>query len=250
MADDKGRRPEDEEDDLLDDEEEDALFKARMTVVNVALGYWKHALGIAGAVLLGAFVFGTWQNQITDQQQEIHAQVSRIERKVQKIASADGATDPLGGFSDAAKGAIGEQAAAMEAVAAASEGPGAGYAWVTAADLFDAVDDDASAARCWAGAHALALPGSLGWAAANGHASALASGGDVDGAALVVRPIADAEAGGILAEEAQLAVARIYMDAGRTAEGIEAMEAFLARFPESSMVTQVNAEIESAKVAG
>ena len=50
--------------------------------------------------------------------------------------------------------------------------------------------------------------------------------------------------------EAQLAVARIYMDAGRTPEGIQAMEAFLTRFPESAMVTQVNAEIESARVAG
>lgn len=250
MADDKGRRPEEEEDDLLDEEEEDALFKARMGVVNLFLGYWKHALGVAGVVLLGAFVYGTWENHVTDQQREIHAQVAKIERKVQKIASADGATDPLGGFTDAAKTAIAEQAAAMEAVAGSAVGAGAGYAWVTAADLYDAVDDDASAARCWAGAHALALPGGLGWAAANGHATALAAGGDVDGAVLAVRPFADAELGGILAEEAQLAVARLYMDAGRTAEGIQAMETFLARFPESSMITQVNAELESAKAAG
>jgi hypothetical protein len=250
VADDKGRRPQEDEDDLLDDEEEDALFKARMTVVNMALGYWKHALGLAGIVLLAAFVYGTWQNHITDQQRLIHAQVSRIERKVQKIASTDGATDPLGGFTDAAKGALGEQAAAMEAIASASLGPGAGYAWVTAADLYDAVDDDAAAARCWAGAHALALPGSLGWAAANGHATVIAGAGDVDNAVLAVRPFADAELGGVLAEEAQLAVARIYMDAGRTPEGIQAMEAFLTRFPESAMVTQVNAEIESARVAG
>lgn len=249
MADDNGRRPEDE-DDLLDDEEEDALFKARMGVVNVALGYWKHAVGLACAVLLGAFVFGTWQNHITDQQRAIHTEASRIERKVQKIASADGATDPLGGFTDAAKSAIAEQAAAMEAVAVAAVGPGAGYAWVTAADLYDAVDDDASAARCWAGGHALGLPGALGWAAANGHATAVAAGGDVDGAVAAVQPFADAEAGGVLAEEAQLAIARFYMDAGRAAEGISAMEAFLARFPESSMVTQVNAEIESARAAG
>lgn len=250
MADDKGRRPEEDEDDLLDDEEEDALFRARMGFVNVALGYWKHALGLAGIVLLGAFVFGTWQNHITDQQREIHAQVSRIERKVQRIASADGATDPLGGFTDAAKAALGEQAAAMETIAGASVGPGAGYAWVTAADLYDAVDDDEAAARCWAGAHALALPGGLGWAAANGHATVLAGGGDVDNAVLAVRPFADAELGGVLAEEAQLAVGRIFMDAGRTAEGIQAMEAFLTRFPESEMVTQVNAELESARAAG
>lgn len=252
MADDKGRRPEEEEDDdLLDEEEEDALFKARMGVVNLFLGYWKHALGVAGVVLLGAFVYGTWENHVTDQQREIHAQVAKIERKVQKIASADGATDPLtGGFSPAAKTAIAEQAAAMEAVAGASIGAGAGYAWVTAADLYDAVDDDDSAARCWAGAHAMALPGGIGWAAANGHATAIAQGGDVDGAVLAVQPFADVETGGIIAEEAQLAVARLYMDAGRTSEGIQAMEAFLTRFPESSMITQVNAELESARAAG
>jgi hypothetical protein len=251
LADDKGRRPEEEEGDLLDDEEEDALFKARMGVVNAFLGYWKHALGVAGSVLLGAFVFGTWQNHITEQQQDIHAAVARIDRNVQKLASADGATDPLGGgFTELFRAAIAEQAVAMEAVAATSVGPGAAYAWISAADLYGAVDDDAAAVRCWSGAHALGLPGELGWAAANGHASAMAQGGDVDGAILIVEPFAAPESVGLVAEEAQLAVARFYMDAGRIDDGIETLEAFLDRFPESPMVTQVNAEIESARVAG
>ena len=249
MADDTGRRPE-EDDDLLDDEEEDVVFKARMGVVNLALGYWKHALGAAGLVLLAAFVFGTMENARTDAQKEIHAQIAGIERKVQKIASADGATDPLGGFTDAAGAAIAEQAAAMEAVASGAVGTGAGYAWVTAADLYGAIDDDDAAARCWAGAHALALPGSIGWAAANGHASALAKSDDLEGAIEAVQPYADAESGGIIAEEAQLAIARIYMDAGRTEDGIKAMEAFLVRFPGSAMGTQVSAEIESARASG
>lgn len=252
MADDMGRRPEDDEmDDLLDgDEEEDALFKARMGVVNAFLGYWKHALGVAGLVLVGAFVYGTWENHVVDTQRQIHARVAKVDRAVKRIASADGATDPLGGFTDAARTALLEQAAAMEVVAGDSEGPGAAYAWVSAADLYSSADDDASAARCWASAHGLALPGSLGWAAANGHAMALSDSGDVDGAVAAVAPFAQVEGGGTLAEEAQLVTARLYLDAGRTAEGIQALESFLSLFPASPMVTQVNAELESARAAG
>ena len=251
VADDMGRKPEDDEmDDILDDEEEDALFKARMGVVNAFLGYWKHALGVAGLVLVGAFAFGTYENHITDQQRDIHSKVAKVQRSVQRIATAEGATDPLGGFTDAAKTALKEQAAAMEAVATASTGAGAAYAWVSAADLYDSVEDEASSDRCWAGAHGLGLGGGLGWAAANGHSAALARGGDVDGAVSVVQPFATAETGGTIAEEAQLAVARLYLDGGRTAEGIQALETFLALFPASPMVTQVSAELESARAAG
>ncbi len=250
VAEDKGRRPEEEDDDLLEDEEEDALFKARMTVANVALGYWKHALGVAVAVLVGTFAYGTWQNHVAGIQKDIHAQVAKVERKVSKIASADGATDPLGGFTDGAKEAIGAEAAAMEAIARGGVGAGAAYAWITAADLYDAVDRDEDAARCWAAGHAVGAPGALGWSAAAGHAAALAGSGDADAAVAVVKPYADAEGGGAVAEEAQLTIARILMDAGRSAEGIQALEQFLARFPESKMAVQVNADLESARSAG
>lgn len=251
VAEDKGRRPEEEEDDdLLEDEEEDALFKARMTVANLALGYWKHALGVAVGILAVTFVYGTWTNHVESVQQDIHAKVAKVERKVAKIASADGATTPLGGFTDAAKEAIGAEAAAMEAIAKESEGAGAAYAWITAADLYDAVDRDEDAARCWSSGHAAGATGALGWSAAAGHAAALAKGGDADGAIVVIKPFADAEGGGAIAEEAQLTVARILLDAGRTPEGIQALEQFLTRFPESAMAVQVNADLESARSAG
>ena len=94
------------------------------------------------------------------------------------------------------------------------------------------------------------MDGPLGWAAANGHSAALATAGSVDEAVAIAQPFADLENGGVLAEEAQLAVARMYLDAGRNADGVAALEMFLAKFPESPMVTQVTSELESARVAG
>ena len=124
-----GRKPE-------DDEMDDLSTRKKMPCSGAwasswFLGYWKHALGVAGLVLVGAFAFGTYENHITDQQRDIHSKVAKVQRSVQRIATAEGATDPLGGFTDAAKTALKEQAAAMEAVATASTGAGAAYAWVS-----------------------------------------------------------------------------------------------------------------------
>jgi hypothetical protein len=250
VAEDKGSGSGEELDVLLGDEEEDVIFKLRMLVVNTALGYWKHAIGFACFVLAVAFFAGTWVNHKRDTQQGIHAEVAKVERRIEKLATAEGATDPLGGFSGAVLAPLTEQAVALETIAASAVGPGAAYAWILAANLYDSLDKEEDAARCWAGAHALDQPGVIGWSAASGHASSLSKAGQVDEAVATVKPIADGEAGGVVEEEAQLALARIFLDAGRTAEGIQAMEHFLTRFPESDLITQVHADLESARVAG
>ena len=92
VAEDKGRsedeklRTLEEDADLLGDEpRQDILFQLQMGAANLFLGYWKVLLYGAGAVLLVAAAYGSYDSHKTSTQQAGHEAVARAERAVDDI---------------------------------------------------------------------------------------------------------------------------------------------------------------------
>lgn len=65
-------------------QEEDVLFKAQMKVAELFYGYWMHALGLVVLVLVGVFIYGTWQNHVRDSRRAVYAQVAKVAITMQK----------------------------------------------------------------------------------------------------------------------------------------------------------------------
>ena len=217
------------------DEEQDAVFKARMKVVDLFLGYWRHALAATGIALLGVGAYGLWQDQERDTQQAIHAEVSRVFSKLPEQPTADTDWSVFG--------------AELEAAAANGKGPGAVWAWTQAALLYEEAKAEEDAMRAWAAADAVGAKGVLGWAAAAGHANALGDQGDVEAAAAIYRGWAD-RGQNSLSEQALFSLASLYRSAGRTDESAQVLQEFAQRFPESTLSPQVQQALQEIQGNG
>ena len=104
-----------------------------------------------------------------------------------------------------------------------------------AASVWSEAGNTESEAAAYAAAHAVGAPGVVGWSASSAHAAGLAEAGDVDGAAAIYRSLVDAQPG-LLGEQALLALAEMYEDAGRTDESRTAYTEFTTKFPKSALL--------------
>ncbi len=217
------------------DEEQDAIFKARMKVVDLFLGYWRHALAATGIALLGVGAFGLWQDHERETQQTIHAEVSRVFSKLPDEPTADTDWSVYG--------------AELEAAATTAKGPGAVWAWTQAALLYEESKAEEDALRAWSAADAVGADGVLGWAAAAGHANALGDQGDIEPAAAIYRAWAD-RGQSLLSEQALFSLATLYRGADRMDESAQVLQEFAQRFPESTLSPQVQQALQEIQGTG
>jgi predicted negative regulator of RcsB-dependent stress response len=224
-------------------QEQDALFKAQMTVANLFYGYWRHALVLIVAVLVGVFAWGTWQNHVRDSQREIHAEVAKISRTLQAGLEKN-ADDP-----EMIKAQAAEGARRLVAVADQGDGAGSTYALIRAAQAWRVADDDAQLLATWERAHARGAKGTLGWAAASGLAAARFDQGDVDGAIQVLTTWAG-KATDYEAQRALFESARYQELAGRKDAAIAAFESFSTTFPESALKSDAAAALDRLRSQG
>ena len=213
--------------DLGDDDviAEDALFKARMALANLVLGYWRYGVGLVVVILVGAFIYGQVTEHTRESQRSQHASIERV---------FDTLSDTLKGAPDKATQDAAVKAAAveLEAALAGTDGVAAAYGWMRLAQLKDSVDDAEGAARAWAEAAARADGGPIGLSAALRSADAKARAGDVDGAVALLAPFV-AKGTPFEAEEALYATGLAWVAGGRPAEAKATLDALRTRFPES-----------------
>jgi tetratricopeptide (TPR) repeat protein len=231
------------------DHEKDALFKAQMHAQNFILGYWKYGLSIIGIGLLSTLGWGLYVGRVDDSQKDVQARIHQIDRKMPTL-------NPLAeaGISDLEDtpeilAEVEAGAAHYEAVATASKGVGAVTAWMRAAAAWERVGKSGKVLAAYEAAHAMGAPGVIGWSAASSYASALADGGDVEGAAAALRSLADG-ASGIEAEQALLTLARLYQDAERVTESRKIYGEFTERYPKSKLSDEVALGLNRLGVGG
>ena len=220
----------------IGDEEEDTLFKVQMAVANAFLGYWKHGLGVCIVILTVTFGYGSWTSHVRETQREYQAQLAKIDLKMPEPSPMFMAgLGPMDDPEDSDRMAeLGEGARRYEEVGKNANGTGAVMAYLRAAEVWDRAgqNDKAVAARIAAGD--ISGDGVIGWAAASGKAYALASGGDVDGAAAVLRMVADSDAT-YIGQQALYDLGQVYAAAGRTQEAKAAYQELSTKYPESKL---------------
>ncbi len=224
----------------LEEEDQDVLFRVQMQVASLFLGYWKHALAILGVALTGTLIYGLIDGHLTETRRATHAAVARtmvVLEQTMTNAELDETERE-----DAARAL----AADLEKVAAEASGPAAAWAWVQVGRVWEAIEQTESAAAAWEQADQAGATGILGWAAAAGHAHALAQAGDVDSAGVIYRDFAD-QAEGVVAEEALFTLGTLYLEAERFDDGAKAFEEFGNRFPDSELSPRAAAALKLAR---
>lgn len=213
--------------DLGDDDviQEDLLFKARMAVANLVLGYWRHALGVALLFLAATFIYGQVTEHRRDSQREQHAAIERVFDQLGRKIREVGATDPA-----AADAAAAEAAKTLEGVLADTDGVAEAYGWMRLAQIKDSIKDAEGAAAAWERAAKAAGGGPLGLSATLRSAQALQKKGEIDAAVQMLKPYAQSQAP-YEAEEALFATANLYIAAARGAEARSTFDQIKLRFP-------------------
>jgi hypothetical protein len=224
-----------------DEQDPDVLFQLRMGLANLALGYWRHFVGLLGLVLVGTLVYGLVTSQMQSSQRDGHAAVATA---MEPAREAFELPDPA-----ARKTALSEVARSVEAAAGASSGAAAAYGWMRAAQLWEEAEDAEAARKAWSAAAAVGAGGALGWSAAMGDARASARGGDVDGAATRLRALAAATPG-LQGDEALALLVDVFIDAGRPADAEAALGELRARNAESPRLMELAARMPAPGSAG
>ena len=211
------------------DHEEDVLFKTQMRVLNLLLGHWKTGLAIVGTILLGVLIVGEYNEYMTSQQRGFQGEIADVDRRM----PAPSPTERLGldgmGITDEVKANVEEGARRYEAVGGSATGTASTMAWLRAGAAWE---------RAGATDKAMAAYGST-----------QAASGDVDGAIATLQSLSG-RVSGLASEHAEIGVATILEDAGRTAESKAAFSAFLVAHPDSVLVGQANDGIHRLGEAG
>lgn len=213
------------------EEEEDFLFQARMKVVDLFLGYWRHALTLAALSLVVVGLYGVWRDQQISVQQGIHAQIAKIEASLPEDQAALATVDWR---------TMGQR---VQSVAEDATGVGETYAWIQAAQMYELGDFHDDALPAWEAAHQTSARGILGWSAASGYATALARADRTSEAEVIFRSWADKDSGAI-GEQALYALGSLFRDAGRKPESTQVFQEFLQRYPESPLAPVVQQAIQ------
>jgi hypothetical protein len=231
------------------DHEEDVLFKTQMRVLNLLLGHWKTGLAIVGTILLGVLIVGEYNEYMTSQQRGFQGEIADVDRRM----PAPSPTERLGldgmGITDEVKANVEEGARRYEAVGGSATGTASTMAWLRAGAAWERAGATDKAMAAYGSAHAAGADGLLGWSAASQFASTQAASGDVDGAIATLQSLSG-RVSGLASEHAEIGVATILEDAGRTAESKAAFSAFLVAHPDSVLVGQANDGIHRLGEAG
>lgn len=225
-----------EDDDALfgEDKEADVLFKARMGIINLALGYWKVGVGLLGVVLLVSLVYGLWTSHVQKTQRAAHAQIAEAFEPVREAFELEDETQR-----DAA---LTQVAREVEASAESASGPAAAYGFIRAAQLYEELGDSAASAQSWKKAHEVGAGGVLGWSCAVGHATALADGGDLAGAAAILRGLATSYPG-LEGAEAMAQLAGLYIDADQPDQAKTVITELTTRWPDNPRAAELSARL-------
>ncbi len=224
-----------EDDELFGEEQEvDFIFKARMGIINFALGYWKAGVGLLGVVLLISLVYGLWTSHVQATQREHQAAIANAFESVSAAFQIEEEADR-----DAALTQVAQE---VQAAATQSSGPAAAYGWIRAAQLWDELDDSSAGLAAWKNAHEAGAQGVLGWSAAVGYATALGGTGDLDGAAAVLRGLATAHPG-VEGAEAMAQLAGLYIDAQQPDKAQAVLEEMNGRWPDNPRAAELSARL-------
>lgn len=225
-----------EEDDALfgEDKEADVLFKARMGIINLALGYWKAGVGLLGVVLLVSLVYGLWTSHVQKTQRAAHAQIAEAFEPVREAFELEDETQR-----DAA---LTQVAREVEASAKAATGPAAAYGFIRSAQLYEELGDTAASAQSWKQAHEVGASGVLGWSCAVGHATALAETGDLATAATILQGLATSYPG-LEGAEAMAQLAGLYIDADQPDQAKAVISDLATRWPDNPRAAELSARL-------
>lgn len=224
-------------------QEEDVLFKAQMAVAQAFYGYWKHALAMVGLLLVGVFLWGTWQNRQVESLQASHAEIEVVMRTLRAGLRAH-ADNP-----EMLKAQAAEGGRRLAEIGARTDGPGGTYAWIQAARVYQAAEDPEKVLEAWQKAHARGDDGPMGWAAASGLSGALFEQGKVDEAVAVLQGYGK-KGKGYAVERSLFDAARLLELAGRRQEAAAAFEAFQSAHPTSPLASMAASAASRLKETG
>jgi hypothetical protein len=236
--DEKLRTLEDEADLLGDEPRQDLLFQIQMGFANAFLGHWKVLLYAAGAVLVGAAMFGGYDSHVRSTQQAGHEAVARAERGLDDLTPEMSEEEINALFSQVARD--------VEAAGEGASGTARAFAFVRAAQYWMQVDDQEAARKAWSQAAAVSAPGAIGWTASLGAARAAAEAEDYTTALHLVEPATQYV--GLLGEEAVFTRLQFEAMSGDTAAAGRSAEELKSRFPTSGR--QAEADVIAAGGAG
>lgn len=226
--DEKLRSLEDDADLLGDEPQQDVLFQVQMSVANAFLGYWKVLLYVAGAILLGAAVYGGYDSQVRSTQQAGHEAVARAEQGLEEL-------DPEMSEDDI-KALFARVAREVETASEGASGTSRAFGFVRAAQYWMQIDDAEAARKAWSMAAAVQAPGTIGWTASIGAARAAADAGDYPTALHLIQAAAAYD--GLLGEEAVFTRLQIEVLSGDMAAAGRSAQEIEARFPSSGRIAE------------
>jgi len=220
------------------DHEEDVLFKTQMKVLNLLLGHWKKGLAVVGSMLFVVLVVGEYATFQTGEQRDIQAKIADIDRRMPTESAAVSFGIQAPDDSPETKANLEEGARRYATVAQESVGSGAVMAWLKSGSAWERTGDVEKAKEAYGQAHALGATGILGWSAASRYANLQANAGDVDGAIATLNTL-ETKVQGLELQQSKLTAALILEDAGRVSESKSILDGFVAQYPNSALVGQV-----------
>lgn len=223
-----------DEQDKLPGEQEvvDYVFKAQMVGFKLVETYWRHALVLAGAVLVVALFYGLYDSNRTRDLKAGAAAIAEVDRKMpQGPALFDNPEDEV------RMGQLRVGAKQYEVAAQGTSEGTAGEAWLKAADTWLRVGESDKAAAAYQQALEAQPKGIVGFGARNGLATLKLEAGETDAAIALYRESADNNEG-YLAQEALILLAEIFDAEGKEAELKVVYDEFRLRFPDSPRVLE------------
>ena len=220
-----------ESDDDLDLRPADAgfLFRAEMWATNAVLGYWKHALTVAGVFLLSLLAYGQFGSWEQTSQRRASASIALVESEM-SASLIELSQRAAMGVAHVDKESTSQAADKLLAIASGISGTAQVEALLKAAELYrlaGATDKQREALE----RATETSTGILGYSA-QGALADLELEAD-DKAALERLKALQVEHGGFLAEQALLDLARAYEHFEMATEAREIYEQFVAKWPES-----------------
>lgn len=213
-------------------QEEDVLFKAQMGVANLFYGYWKHGIAVVILILAGVYAYGTWENNVRDEQRVLQAEISKVSRTLQKGLEKH-AEEP-----DMITAQAQEGARRFEQIGDGGTGAGKTFAYIQAAQAWAVAEDAEGALGAWKKAHEVGAKASLGMAAVSGYASALVDQDRTDDAVAVLEAYA-ASTTGYRSARARFEAARYLELAGQTDASLSLLEQLQQEQPDSVLSEDV-----------